>query len=209
MKGSVHVIVFSIALGLVCALLLTAAAEFTRPYVQANKDAEEKRNVLAVLGIPFDPKAPAAEVVEIFNANVREDTLGELEIYVYSPADAEGAPIQAVAVPFIGPGLWGKIKGFLALEPDLMTIRGLTFYEHEETPGLGGEIDKPWFRDQFVGKRIVDEAGVPGVRILREGGATGASEVDAITGATMTSDKVEAMLRDVMAQIIEERESDE
>jgi Na+-transporting NADH:ubiquinone oxidoreductase subunit C len=106
-----------------------------------------------------------------------------------------------VAVPFAGQGLWGPIKGFLALKPDLKTIHGVTFHEQEETPGLGGEIGADWFRDQFKGKSIEDAQGKRGIRIRRGGGATGPNEVDAITGATMTSERVEEMLNAAVARI--------
>ena len=87
------------------------------------------------------------------------------------------------------------------MESDMKTIRGLTFSRQEETPGLGGEIAAPWFRDQFVGKSIVDRAGKPGISI---GGAQDApNAVDAITGATMTCDKLEAVLNQVAAKFAE------
>ena len=107
---------------------------------------------------------------------------------------------------FEGPGLWGPIKGFLALESDMKTIRGLTFYEQEETPGLGGEIVADWFREQFAGKTIVDAQGKAGIEI--GGSKSGPNHVDGITGATMTCDKVEAMLNKLVKTLVEESGSD-
>ncbi len=113
--------------------------------------------------------------------------------------------MRAMAVPFAGQGLWGPIRGFLALDPDMKTVRGITFYEQEETPGLGGEIASSWFREQFKGKSIASSEGKPGIHIRRGGGASGANEVDAITGATMTCNKLEAIINAVIGQIIEGR----
>ena len=106
---------------------------------------------------------------------------------------------------FAGPGLWGPIKGFLALDPKITKIQGITFYEQEETPGLGGEIVKPSFRDKFVGLVIRDEAGNPGI-IIKNGGEAAVNKVDGISGATMTCDKVQEMLNEAIKSIVEEKQ---
>jgi Na+-transporting NADH:ubiquinone oxidoreductase subunit C len=105
---------------------------------------------------------------------------------------------------FSGPGLWGPIKGFLAFDPDMTQIRGLTFYEQEETPGLGGDIVKASFRDKFVELKIRDESGKPGI-IIKNGGEAAANKVDGISGATMTCDKVQEMLNEAIKSIVEEK----
>ncbi len=204
MKGSLYTLGYAAVLGSVCALLLTAAASFTEPYKTANKEAEEILNILTALRVPIVPGVSSERLVEIFNANVRKESQGKQTIYVYSPQQVKGKQ-EAIAVRFSGPGLWGPIKGFLALESDRKTIRGITFYEQEETPGLGGEIVSDWFRNQFAGKSIVDQAGKPGIIIGTSGGKAGQNQVDAITGATMTCDKVEAMLNAVIEKIVKEK----
>ncbi len=204
MKGSLYTLGYAAVLGSVCALLLTAAASFTEPYKTANKEAEEILNILTALRVPIVPGVSSEQLVEIFNANVRKESQGKQTIYVYSPQQVKGKQ-EAIAVLFSGPGLWGPIKGFLALESDRKTIRGITFYEQEETPGLGGEIVSDWFRNQFAGKLIVDQAGKPGIIIGTSGGKAGQNQVDAITGATMTCDKVEAMLNAVIEKIVKEK----
>ena len=89
----------------------------------------------------------------------------------------------------------------------MKTIRGLTFHEQEETPGLGAEITSEAFRDQFKGKPLVNPEGKPGIRIRV--GASGPNEVDGITGATMTCDKVEALLNMTIEKVVAERERTE
>ncbi|KKN76711.1 hypothetical protein LCGC14_0368020 [marine sediment metagenome] len=214
MKDNLYAIAYSAVLGLVCALALTAVGELTAERIAANKKAEEMRNILGVLGISFEAKAPFEDLEAVFDKNVRLDKVGEVKMYRYLAADGE--TVQATAVPFAGPGLWGPIRGFLSLEADMVTIRGVTFHEQEETPGLGGEIaaicpgnhdeamalDCPaWFRHQFKGKRIVDADNKPAIWIVR-GGASGPNEVDAMTGATMTGDKVQAMLKEIIVKIV-------
>lgn len=204
MKGNVYTLCYAGILGAVCAFMLTAAASFTAPYKAANEEAEEVLNILGALKVPFDEDTSSKELLDIFNADVRSEMRGDMELFVYSPEEAEGRT-EAVVVRFIGPGLWGQVKGFLALESDMRTIRGLTFYHHEETPGLGGEISADWFRKQFIGKSIVDAAGKGGI-VIRMGGGAANNEVDGITGATMTCDKVQEMLNKVIVSIVEESE---
>ena len=67
--------------------------------------------------------------------------------------------VKAYVLPINTRGLWGKIHGYLALESDGSTVSGFTVYQHSETPGLGGEIEKDWFQKNFKGKRIVDQGG--------------------------------------------------
>jgi Na+-transporting NADH:ubiquinone oxidoreductase subunit C len=203
-KGSLYSLIYAAVLGTVCALLLTAAADVTAPYRQANAEAEEVRNVLAVLEVPLPPDTPAKQLSEVFKNNVREEKRNGIEAYVrFQPGAQE--QVQAIALRFAGPGLWGPIKGFLALEPDMKTIRGLTFYEQEETPGLGGEIAAKWFRDQFVGKSIVDNDGNPGF-IIKSSGKAAPNKVDGISGATMTCDKVQMILNELIEKISKEKE---
>ncbi len=206
MKGNLYTLSYAGVLGGVCALLLTAASSFTAPYKAANAKAEEVLNILTVLKVPFQADVSSERLVEIFNTNIREESQGDMPgtVYVYSAPQAKGQ-VQAVVVRFSGPGLWGPIKGFLAMEPDMKTIRGITFYEQEETPGLGGEIASSWFREQFVGKSIVDDAGRVGIVIRRGSGNAARNEVDAITGATMTCDKVEEILNKIVKTILEEK----
>jgi Na+-transporting NADH:ubiquinone oxidoreductase subunit C len=207
MKGNIYTLSYAALLGTFCALLLTAVSGFTAPYKAANAEAEEILNILMALKVSFQADTSPGQLVEIFNTNVRRQSRSDQTLYEYCPPDAEGKT-QAVAVRFSGPGLWGPIKGFLALEPDMRTIRGVTFYEQEETPGLGGEIVSVGFRRQFEGKRIADEAGKIGIIIKPSGKASAINEVDAITGATMTCDKVEAILNEVITKIIDERTKD-
>ena len=199
MKGSLYSLIYAAALGTVCALLLTAVAEVTAPYRQANAEAEEILNVLMVLDVNLPSDTSAKQLKEVFKKNVREEQHNGIEAYVRFQPDTQ-EQIQAIALRFSGPGLWGPIKGFLALEPDMKTIRGITFYEQIETPTLGGEIAAKWFRDQFAGKSIVDKDGNPGV-IISSLGETAPNKVDGISGATMTCDKVQMMLNELIEKI--------
>ena len=198
MKDSnIYVIIFAAGLGITCALLLTAVAEVTETKREANKEAEKQRNIFTALGVPFDIKASAIELGEIYTDNIEEQKDGELEFFAYSP----GGTVKALAFSVEGPGLWGPIKGFLALDPQKKKIKGLTFYVQEETPGLGGEIVTDAFRDGFTGKSIYAADGTPGIVIRTGIDGTVQNEVDGITGATMTCDKVQEMLNKAIEKI--------
>ena len=199
MKGSLYSLIYAAVLGTVCALLLTAVADVTAPYRKANEEAEEILNVLMVLDVNLPSDTSAKQLSEVFEKNVREEKRNGIEAYVRFQPEAK-EQIQAIALRFSGAGLWGPIKGFLALEPDMKTIRGLTFYEQVETPTLGGEIAAKWFRDQFVGKSIVDKDGNPGF-VISSSGDPAPNKVDGISGATMTCDKVQMMLNELIEKI--------
>ena len=203
MKGSAYTLGYAAVLGVVCASLLTGAARFTAPYKKANAEAEEVLNILLALNVPLPAEASSEELVELYEKNVRDKERGEITTYVYSPPPPD--PNGAIAVRFSGPGLWGPIKGFLALDPEKEKIRGITFYEQEETPGLGGEIVSWGFRKNFVGLPIRDETGKVGITISSRG-EPAPNKVDAISGATMTCDKVQAMLNEALKSIVEEKQ---
>jgi len=204
LKNNIYTLCYAGVLGTVCSLLLTAVASFTAPYQDANAKAEKNINILGVLQVQRPPGASSQELVKIFEDNVRQEELDGLEMYRYVPQAGSGGD-ESVAIGFEGPGLWGPVKGFLALDKQMRTIRGITFYEQEETPGLGGEIASSWFREQFIGKKIVDEAGNPGIIISSSEGEA-PNKVDAISGATLTCDKVQTMLNEAIKRIVEEKQ---
>lgn len=206
MKGSLYTLAYALVAGTTCAAALTVVGQFTQPYREANERAEKVRNILGVLGVPFDRKAPPKTLNDLYEKTIREETRGDLTVYVHAKPGEPGQ-VDAVAVQFSGAGLWGPIEGLLALEADMQTIRGVSFYKQEETPGLGGEIGSTEFKKQFKGKSIFSPDGKPGIRILRgKWPRKKANEVDGLTGATMTCSKVQAMLNAVITQIVEEHQ---
>ncbi len=90
-----------------------------------------------------------------------------------------------------GNGLWSTLYGYLAVEKDLQTVRGLTFYEQGETPGLGGEVDNPSWKAQWPGKKIFDDAGKVALTVTKFGQVKDPiHQVNGISGATITSKAV-------------------
>ena len=207
MKDSLRTIIFAAVLGVVCAGLLAAANHVLKPYQEANAAAEKWRNVFGVLGVPFDMNANSTELLRIVRSDknpdgkVSESAAAGMNIYTYRHPQAG----KLYTVEFAGPGLWGPIEGLLCLKGDLKTVFNIAFYKQEETPGLGDEIKTPNFRGRFCDKTIAAPGGKAGIRIRKPGAASGNNEVDGISGATLTCNKVEAMINAVSRRIEENR----
>lgn len=170
---------------------------------QNNAEANPQimREELAKLGYPSEELSAMepADLLNAFNAKFKllarrsgdpqSYRLSFKMVHIYQP---EGTP-KAYVVPIEGYGLWDKIKGFIALENDLQTVRGITFFDHKETPGLGARIEEDWFKQQFHGKKILDANGnLVSVTIVRGKvadliqGEAAQNHVDGISGATLT-----------------------
>lgn len=111
---------------------------------------------------------------------------------------SEGDEIKKVILPIKGYGLWSTLYGFISLESDLNTVSGLTFYEHAETPGLGGEIDNPNWKAQWQGKKVYDGENVSLTVIKgKVNSATPGREykVDGLSGATLTTRGVDNLVK--------------
>lgn len=110
----------------------------------------------------------------------------------------EGNNIKQIVLPVHGYGLWSTLYGFLALDSDANTIHGLKFYEHAETPGLGGEVDNPRWRSQWLGKKSYDDNGEVRIKVIRGHVVPELSgseyQVDGLSGATLTSQGVSNLL---------------
>ena len=103
-------------------------------------------------------------------------------------------------IPISGKGLWSTLKGYFAVAEDKNSTMGIVFYEHGETPGLGAEVDKPWFQNQFKidrGKKIFNaKKDLVSINVNKKKNTDGKPhEVDGITGATVTADGVTKFLK--------------
>jgi len=111
----------------------------------------------------------------------------------------EDGVVKQLILPINGYGLWSTLYGFLAVESDGQTIVGLSFYEHAETPGLGGEVDNPKWKGTWSGKKIYGSEGDVGIEVVKgavvPGNKNEAFQVDGLAGATLTSRGVSNMLK--------------
>ncbi|MFA0811989.1 Na(+)-translocating NADH-quinone reductase subunit C [Microbulbifer epialgicus] len=144
----------------------------------------------AAAKIPSDSeKLPTDE--DIAKIIRRENTK---EVYLVE----KDGKLDKIILPIRGYGLWGTLYGFLALESNLDTVAGLGFYEHKETPGLGGEVDNPNWKAQWIGKKVFDTDGNVDINVIKgqvnPDSPDAIHEVDGLSGATLTSKGVDNLV---------------
>jgi Na+-transporting NADH:ubiquinone oxidoreductase subunit C len=145
---------------------------------------------------PYDPVAAARDPQLGMTAPGNPAGVNFVPRYAMVYEVRKDGTLDEVVLQVWGRGLWSTMYGYLALDRDGETIRGLTFYEHGETPGLGGEVDNPKWKAQWPGRQAYDD-GEPAIEMMK--GGAGPPDVDphgfdAISGATITSRGVQDLL---------------
>ena len=174
-KGNVYTIVFIFLISAVFTTVLASVNAYFLPEIKINAEIATKKSILKVLDI--DISGSPADIEKRYNESVFVRELKDYSVYKRIDKDKN---VLGYATFYKGPGLWGDISGYIAVNNDLTKIMGIEFLSHSETPGLGGRIDEPWFKDQFKGIDISKKQA-----LSFKSGDKG--EVDAITGATTTS----------------------
>ena len=196
-NSNIYTFIYMTVVVILVAVLLAVVSQVLSPRQQANVLLDKQKQILGALKIDFTNGDPAAIYMSLVN-----DTLqyGKQEVYV---ATVDGA--TKYVLPLSGKGLWGGIGGYLALDEDKNTIYGVNFNHESETPGLGAKIVEMPFRQQFEGKHVRNAEGqVVSVAVLKQGNmAEGKEQVDAISGATITSSGVSTMLETNLAEYVE------
>ena len=218
--------IFILSLTIVCSLLLSLASEGLRSLKEKNVEIDKKKNILNAIGLNITSLSNS-DIDKYFLNNI--DTLiididgkinniltipdlvaiennqtGEVKYYnndnEYLPMYEDNSR-SVVVLPISGKGLWSTLYGYFAIDSrNYSTVRGITFYKHKETPGLGGEVSKKWFQSNFIGKEIYENNNLNSVKVAKAGYADENSlyEVDGISGATITSNGVTTfLLRDL------------
>jgi len=191
MTETTKTLTFAAVICVTCSLLLSGTAAGLKDRQQANEAFDVKRNIVKAFGINMDGMA-RPEIESTFEKHVAEQA-GDLPLYTWTEEGAD-APTK-YAFPITGKGLWSTLYGYLALDADLKTIAGISFYKHGETPGLGAEIEKAWFLSQFKGKKLYADGAPTEFEISKPGTPLSDHAVDGISGATLTGNGVEALIR--------------
>ncbi len=205
-------VIFAAILSFVCGLLIVATVSTLKDRKEKNIINDKRINILKSVGlVKGDIKLSFNEINRLYTENITSyyiDNEGQLlldnsepskrlKIYLYLKDET----IQSYIIPIDTRGLWGKILGYLALQSDGSTIRGFTVYSHGETPGLGGEIESKWFRNNFIGKKIVDQQ-CDFVSISVAKGKipdkNAENYVDGIRGATLTGQFLTTGLKQIL-----------
>ena len=223
-KEALNTLVVALVLCLACSVLVSTVAVALKPQQTANKKLDLNKNILSAADL-LPEKASAEQINKIFSAfdskfvdiesgryAVDADTMVKVnrddapaglssvnqfqEIFVYSP---NGTP-ELYVLPVEGPGLWGKMYGFLVLEGDLNTIKGLSFYLHKETPGLGAKVELDSWKNLWKGKHAYTTTGEINIVVGKKNLAPGVAKakdgfIDGLSGATLTTVGVNNLIR--------------
>ena len=144
----------------------------------------------------YDQRLAAQDADLSIRIPPREDLagIGRREKYSFVYFIKKDGKVDQVVLPVNGKGLWSTLYGFLSLDADLNTVRGLTFYEQAETAGLGGEIVNPSWQKLWVGKKIYGEKGAVDIRVIKgtvdPNKPVAIHQVDGLAGATLTGNGV-------------------
>ena len=215
--------IFILSITFVSSLLLSLFSEGLKEKTLFNIQLDKKKNLLQTIGMNTDILT-TDEILKEFNDNIKEITLdlsgnvlsdvnhnqfvtkennatGELKYYIdeneYLPLFLSET-MNAIIIPISGKGLWSSLYGYFAIDKNnFSTVKGITFYKHGETPGLGAEITKEWFKSSFTGKEVYLDDSIESIKVTKAGQANENSlyEVNGISGATITSRGVEDLLK--------------
>jgi len=216
-----YTLIFATISCVICSVLLSGASVSLKDLQDKNKKIDKQRNVLMAANLAT-AETSAEEISTWFSKDdsgysdiktviidTETGTINDsisLEAYTKKPKKFPESSIvyeclrkgnECFILPITGVGLWGKLYGFLALKPDGDNVLGISFYKHQETPGLGAEITEDWFKSQFSGKKLLQTAGdfdsfrgvvvKKGIKVIDLPEKDQAYSVDGISGATITS----------------------
>jgi Na+-transporting NADH:ubiquinone oxidoreductase subunit C len=191
------------AAGLVSTEKMPTAAELEKLYQERVVEVVVNTKTGEVL----QGKSPkdAVQLNKEAEAADKNDKSARSRFRVVATTRGEGGKLESVVLPISGKGLWSTIYGYLALEGDLEHVRGVTFYKHGETPGLGGECENPVWCAQWKGKSIRDEQKkLVGIEVKKGKvdemiAAEKAHKVDGLSGATITSNGITNFVKSDLA----------
>ena len=213
-NSNAYTIIYAACLVIVVALLLSVVASVLKPQQVANEKIDKKAQILSAINIA-DDDVEAAYAKYVSKA-VAVDAQGNevagkdgFDVDFNGESSADLMPLYVCNVnnevkyiiPLRGAGLWGPIWGYVGLNSDKSTIYGITFGHESETAGLGAEIVTEKFTSRFTGKNIKNAGNVVSVAVVKKGTKVdGQDQVDAISGATLTSNGVNVMLKDCLGK---------
>ena len=218
-ESNSYTIIYSITMVVVVGTILAALSIILKPAQDANAVIKKKMDILAAVGITAQrttaDKLYTKHIVSAKSIVIDKD--GELRVGIdpfnvdiqaqyknktLKPSDFNYPLFVAInakgdtnyIVPVVGVGLWGPIWGYLSLKDDRKTISGASFDHKTETPGLGAEINQPFFEDRWIGEEVTES----GFTVVKDNSGSEPGKIDGITGGTITSKGVEEMMNRCM-----------
>ena len=211
MRSDAYTIIFTMITSVILGLGLSATRDSLRERQLLNIELDIKKKILSVLGFEQTGDWIDEDVQSMYDNNINEiiissageevkenNTSGQETYKIYQSRD--GNRVKGYAIPISGKGLWGTMYGYFAIEPDASTAKGITFYKHKETPGLGAEVDKDWFKNNFIGKKFIDDSGnLVSIEVIKgfvsDKDPNAKHKVDGISGATITGTGLTTFLK--------------
>ncbi len=211
MRSDAYTIIFTMITSVILGLGLSATRDSLRERQLLNIELDIKKKILSVLGFEQTGDWIDEDVQSMYDNNINEiiissageevkenNTSGQETYKIYQSRD--GNKVKGYAIPISGKGLWGTMYGYFAIEPDASTAKGITFYKHKETPGLGAEVDKDWFKNNFIGKKFIDDSGnLVSIEVIKgfvsDKDPNAKHKVDGISGATVTGNGLSTFLK--------------
>ena len=219
--SNLYIFCFSSALVLIVAAALSFTSMSLQEKQKGNEEIERKQNILIALGVDVDKADVLAKfgqyieeggIVIDFNGDIVPDETADginLKREQAKPVEQRLLPVYIakedgmIVIPVRGAGMWGPIWGNVALKSDMNTIHGVTFDHASETPGLGAEMAGEDFQSRFPARRLFDNRGnFQSITVQKPGRAipdTDFHTVDGLSGGTVTSNRVEEMLRNSLS----------
>ncbi len=219
-NSNTYQIVYSAIMVVIVGAVLALVYMTLKPKQDINRDNDTRKQILAAIGVTPESDSEVADEFKshivkeyvvneqgeatdssqnvAFNVNMAKnikEAKRKLPVFVAQKDNA-----TKYIIPVYGAGLWGPIWGYVAINADGKTIYGTNFSHQSETPGLGAKITESDFQNEFKGKHIYMEGAFKCVEVLKKGrkSTDGAESVDAISGATITSRGVSAMMTDCL-----------
>jgi Na+-transporting NADH:ubiquinone oxidoreductase subunit C len=200
-NGLIYTITFSFLVTFAFVFLLALANEGTKDIVEENTKVADYRAILSALGIDYQ-EDNNQDILEKYQQVTEwdEDQVTDLDGDLVYEAQVDGQTRFALRTR--GSGLWGTIELVLGVNQSVTTFSGIEVISHNETPGLGGRIDEPWFKAQFAEQQIPED----GRLVFKQGTGTGDENktndsVDAITGASRTSESMDAIINNAVTRM--------
>lgn len=216
-NSNAYTIIYASVMVIIVAFLLAFVSSVLKPTQDANVELDKKSQILAALNIRNveDVATKYAEIVKqdvIFGADATQGPKAETGGFKIANKDItpDNRPLYIAeidgkvkkVVPVKGTGLWGGLWGYIAVDADGETVYGTYFSHESETAGLGARIAEQWFQDSFKGKKLYaageEDVVLCAVKPGKEGALSPDNYVDGITGATLTTDGVNNMIKECM-----------
>lgn len=219
-QSNAYTFIYASVMVIIVAAILSFTAVQLQPEYDKNVEIEKKQNILTSVEVESTPEnaetlydqyiknsyvvdinGKKKDGIDAFSVDLKVEQAKKEENQSFPVFECEKEGKTYYVFPLLGKGLWGPLWGYIALKDDFNTIYGATFDHKGETPGLGAEISTSWFQEPFKDEKLFNDKGKFVSITVKKGGGSDPEnkhEVDGISGGTITSKGLEAMIFNCM-----------